>query len=144
MMKLRVSFLCAACIGSAFAEDLQVERSLFEKGIASSVVSGLDRLVWESFPIGVDNVSVQVLDKISGKVFRSKLRVKQSLRFGTIVVSMKKAFRSNPDDKDEVYAYVEIEEKGKIVFFKWLFASSPVVNFFQHPVYDIRLEFKFA
>lgn len=143
MMKLRVSFLCAACVGSACAEDLQVERSLFKEGVVSGVVSGLSS-VWESFPVSVGGVSVQVLDKISGKVFRSKLGAKQSLRFGTIVVNLKKAFRSNPDDKDEVYAYIEIEEKGRVVFSKWLFASSPVVDFFQHPVYDIRLEFKFA
>jgi hypothetical protein len=36
---------------------------------------------------------------------------------------------------------VEIFENEKIIFNDWLFASSPSVNLFSHPIYDVRIEF---
>ncbi len=111
------------------------------KDVLVSIVSDSDSSIWESFPVKSDSVNIQILDKISGKVFRSKLNVGQSSRFGTITMHLKKAFVNSPDDVDEVYAYVEISEDGKIIFSNWLFASSPSVNLFTHPVYDVRIEF---
>lgn len=111
------------------------------KDVLVSVVPEASSSIWESFPVKSDSVSIQILDKISGKVFRSKLNVDQPARFGTITISLEKAFVNSPDDEDEVYAYIKIEENEKIIFRDWLFASSPSVNLFTHPVYDVRVEF---
>ena len=97
--------------------------------------------IWESFPVRSDRVNVQVLDKISGKVFRAKLGLSQPVRFGAITMKLNESFINSPDDIDEVYAHISIEEKGRVVFDNWLFASSPSVNLFTHPVYDVRVEF---
>ena len=111
------------------------------KDVLVSVVPEANSSIWESFPVKSDSVNIQVLDKISGKVFRSKLDVGQPTRFGTITMNLEKAFVNSPDDMDEVYAYIKIEENEKIIFRDWLFASSPSINLFTHPVYDIRVEF---
>lgn len=140
-MKLKISFLLAVCVTSALSEDLQIKRVHRLKDVISGVLPAGNYSIWESDPVELDSIKIQVLDKISGKVFRSKLNVKQAIKFGTIEVDLIKAFKNSPDDNDEVYAYIEIKEKGKIVFNDWLFASSPSVNFFKHPVYDIRVEF---
>ena len=44
-------------------------------------------------------------------------------------------------DKMIKATHISIEEKGRVVFDNWLFASSPSVNLFTHPVYDVRVEF---
>lgn len=140
-MKLKISFLLAICVTSALSEDLQVKRIHRLKDAISGVLPNGNYSIWESDPVELDSVKIQVLDKISGKVFHDKLTVKQSFKFGTIEVNLRKAFKNSPDDNDEVYAYIEIKERGKIIFGDWLFASSPSVNLFKHPVYDIRVEF---
>lgn len=111
------------------------------KDVLASVIPDSVQSIWESFPIKSNSVNVQVLDKISGKVFRSKLNIDQPARFGTVTVTLEKAFVNSPDDMDEVYAYIEIEENRNVIFRDWLFASSPSVNLFTHPVYDVRVEF---
>ena len=111
------------------------------KDVLASVIPETNSSIWESFPVKSDSVNIQVLDKISGKVFRSKLNVEQPARFGTITINLEKAFVNSPDDMDEVYAYIKIKENEEVIFSDWLFASSPSVNLFMHPVYDIRVEF---
>ena len=111
------------------------------KDVLVSVVPDVDSSIWESFPVESDNVNIQVLDKISGKVFKSKLKLGQPVRFGTVTIDLEKAFVNSPDDLNEVYAYIKIQEDGEVVFNDWLFASSPSINLFTHPVYDIRIEF---
>lgn len=140
-MKLKTSLLLVICVTSALSEDLQIKRVHRLKDAISSVLPDGNYSIWESDPVELDDVKIQVLDKISGKVFHSRLAVKQMVKFGTIDIELRKAFKNSPDDNDEVYAYVEVKEKGKIVFNDWLFASSPSVNLFKHPVYDIRVEF---
>lgn len=111
------------------------------KDVLTSVIPDTDSSIWESFPLKSDSVNIQILDKISGKVFRARMGTGQSVRFGTITIGLEKAFVNNPDDMDEVYAYIKIQEEGEIIFNNWLFASSPSINLFTHPVYDVRVEF---
>ena len=129
-MKLKISFLLAICVTSALSENLQIKRVRRLKDAISGVFPNGNYSIWESDPMELDSVKVQVLDKISGKVFHDKLTVRQAAEFGTIKINLRKAFKNSPDDNDEVYAYVEIREKGKIIFDDWLFASSPSVNLF--------------
>lgn len=97
--------------------------------------------IWESKPEEIDSVNVQILDKISGKVFRTKAGIDQKVQFESLTIQLKRAFKSSPDDSDEVYAYVTIKENERIWFSGWLFASAPAVNLFEHSVYDVRIEF---
>jgi hypothetical protein len=100
-----------------------------------------DVSIWESKPLEIYAAKIQILDKISGKVFRQKLQTNMPVTFGSIKLTMKRCFQNNPEDSKEICAFIEIVEKDEIIFSKWLFASSPSVNLFIHPVYDVRVEF---
>ena len=93
-----------------------------------------------------------------------KIKVGDPVAFGNLVILLKRAFKNDPSEDKEVYAYIEIYESpidgpdmdvtvdrfgnqvierinGKKIFAKYLFASSPAINQFQHPIYDVRVEF---
>jgi hypothetical protein len=97
--------------------------------------------IWESNPIEIDVVKVQILDKISGKVYKMDIKLNSKKTFRSIGLELKRCFKNSPEDDKEIYAFVEITENGKIIFSNWLFASSPSINLFSHPMYDIRIEF---
>lgn len=97
--------------------------------------------IWDSEPIEVNNVNVQILDKISGKVFRRNIKVGEPIIFGNIQLNLKRCFKNSPEDYKETCAFIEIQENNKIIFARWLFASSPSINLFSHAVYDTRIEF---
>lgn len=97
--------------------------------------------IWESQPEEIDVASIQVLDKISGKVFRKELKLDQKIKFETLTIQLKRCFKNSPDDSNEVYAYLVIKEDERVWFSGWLFASAPAVNLFEHSVYDVRVEF---
>jgi hypothetical protein len=97
--------------------------------------------IWETKPVEIDNVNVQILDKISGKVYKSKIKLNVPQAFGSIKIKLKRAFKNSPEDDKEIYAFIEIKEKNKVIFANWLFASAPSVNIFENPIYDIRVEF---
>jgi len=141
-MKLKSSLLLILFATSVFAENPRGYRKVRKmKDVLASVIPDADSSIWESFPLKSDSVNIQILDKISGKVFKSKIQTGCSVRFGTITINLEKAFVNSPDDMDEVYAYIKIYENGKVIFNDWLFASSPSINLFSHPVYDVRVEF---
>jgi hypothetical protein len=97
--------------------------------------------IWESEPIEIDNVKVQILDKVSGKVYREIIKSGFAKVFGSIELKLKRCFKNGPEDNKEISAFIEINEEGQAIFENWLFASAPSVNLFAHPVYDIRIEF---
>lgn len=97
--------------------------------------------MWKSDPVEISEVSVQILDKVSGKVFRGKMRLNQPVSFGTISLVLKRSFKNSPEDKNEVCAFIVISENDKVIFANWLFASSPSTNLFCHPMYNVHIEF---
>jgi hypothetical protein len=97
--------------------------------------------LWESDPIEIDSVKIQILDKISGKVYRENIKLNFKKKFRSIELELKRCFKNSPEDEKEISAFIEITENGKVVFSNWLFASSPSINLFPHPIYDIRIEF---
>jgi hypothetical protein len=97
--------------------------------------------IWDSKPDEINAVDIQILDKISGKVFNQCIKTNMPIVFGNIEVHLKRCFKNNIDDTKEISAFIEIYEGQKKIFAKWLFASSPSINVFSHPVYDVRIDF---
>jgi hypothetical protein len=97
--------------------------------------------IGESKPMEIDSVRVQILDKISGKVYRESIKSDVPKIFGSLRLKLKKCFQNGPENNAEIFAFIEISEKNEIIFSDWIFASSPSINLFSHPVYDIRVEF---
>ncbi|MDR2158000.1 MAG: DUF2155 domain-containing protein [Holosporaceae bacterium] len=102
---------------------------------------GEESSIWESQPIEIGGVKLQILDKISGKVYQENIKKNSSINFGPIKIKLKKCFKNGPEDDKEISALLEISEENRVIFSNWLFASSPSVNLFSHPVYDVRIEF---
>ena len=154
---LAVFFLCGfSCFWHADNVCLGEEKGPSEEESGS---------FWKSKPTEIYEADLQVLDKISGKVFHYKLKINEPIAVGDLTIVLKRCFRNDPSENREIYAFIEVYEKkkyrslsdliskdkfgnvvtdkikGNKLFAKYLFASSPGINKFIHPVYDIRAEF---
>ena len=89
---------------------------------------------------------ILVLDKVSSKATKLKLKVGEELSFQNLNINILKCQNSRFDDDPEVTAYmqvIDLKSKNKdevFVFNDWTFASSPSIRPFDHPVYDIWLK----
>ena len=88
---------------------------------------------------------MKVLDKISSKNTLVKLKNGEEIRFKDLLIKSIKCKHSEFDDDPEITAYVQVRDlsnkkKDEVyVFNGWMFSSSPSINPFDHPVYDIWL-----
>ena len=89
---------------------------------------------------------ILVLDKVSSKTTKLKLKIGEELFFQNLNINVLKCQNSKFDDDPEVTAFMQVidlknKDKDKVfVFNDWTFASSPSIRPFDHPVYDIWLK----
>ena len=142
-MMRKINFLLAFLqITAVFAASKHPLRDAIKKELNSPFEEDDEEdSIWDSYPEASRNVAIQILDKISGKVFCKTLKLGDTIKFGTIELFLEKAFKNSPDDPRESYALIRITEENKVIFYDWLFASSPSINLFAHPIYDIRVNF---
>jgi len=90
-------------------------------------------------------VEIKILDKVSSKTNLLKLKVGEELKFQNLLIKSLKCKNSEFDDNPEITAYIQVKDLTNkdnnevFVFNGWTFLSSPVINPFDHPVYDIWL-----
>jgi len=90
-------------------------------------------------------VEIKILDKVSSKNHLLKIKVGEEKRFKNLLIKSLKCKNSEFDDNPEITAYLQVKDltnndKDEVfVFNGWTFSSSPSVNPFDHPVYDIWL-----
>jgi len=90
-------------------------------------------------------VEIKVLDKVSSKTDLLKLEIGKELKFKGLLIKSFKCKNSEFDDNPEITAYIQVKDMTNknnnevFVFNGWTFLSSPAVNPFDHPVYDIWL-----
>ena len=90
-------------------------------------------------------VEIKVLDKVSSINSKLILEVGKELKFENLLIKTLKCKNSEFDDNPEITAYIQVRDinmskNDKVfVFNGWFFSSSPSVNPFDHPVYDIWL-----
>ena len=88
---------------------------------------------------------IKVLDKVSSKNILLKLRNGDELVYKNISIKSVKCKNSELDDNPEITAYIQVRDLNNkdnnqvFVFNGWMFSSSPSINPFDHPVYDIWL-----
>ena len=85
---------------------------------------------------------LQGLDKVNGKSSELRVRVGGQVEFGKIIIKAKKCWRAPPDQRPENKILLQIEEPNsdgtkKILFYGWMFSSSPSISGLEHPVYDV-------
>tara|TARA_B100000524_G_C23573219_1_gene342637 strand:+ start:381 stop:779 length:399 start_codon:yes stop_codon:yes gene_type:complete len=89
--------------------------------------------------------SIKVLDKISSKNTLIKLNNGEEIIHKDLLIKSMKCSNSEFDDNPEIIAYLQVRDMTNndkddvYVFNEWMFSSSPSINPFDHPVYDIWL-----
>ena len=88
---------------------------------------------------------IKILDKISSKNISVKLTNGENFKYSDLQIKSIKCKHSEFDDDPEIIAYVQVRDLSNkkndkvYVFNGWMFSSSPSINPFDHPVYDIWL-----
>ena len=90
-------------------------------------------------------IEIKILDKVSSKTNLLKLTIGQEETFQNLLIKSLKCKNSEFDDNPEITAYIQVqdlvnEDNNEVFIFNgWTFSSSPAINPFDHPVYDIWL-----
>jgi|TARA_B100000780_G_scaffold147460_1_gene103057 hypothetical protein len=90
-------------------------------------------------------IEIKILDKVSSKNSLLKLRIGEEKIFKNLLIKSLKCKNSEFDDNPEITAYIQVQDLTKkdndevFIFNDWTFLSSPTINPFDHPVYDIWL-----
>lgn len=85
---------------------------------------------------------LQGLDKVTGRTSTLKVTIGETVKFGTLVITVRACDRSPPTEPPESTVFLDIYEarEGEArtdLFHGWMFASSPALNALEHPVYDV-------
>ena len=88
---------------------------------------------------------IKILNKISSKNASLELKNNEEKIFDDLIIKSIKCKNSEFDDDPEIIAYIQVIDQSistndeVFVFNGWMFSSSPSINPFDHPVYDIWL-----
>ena len=90
-------------------------------------------------------IELKILDKVSSKNYKVQIKIGEEKIFKNISIKPFKCKNSEFDDNPEITAYLQVKDLKNIgndevfVFNGWTFSSSPSINTFDHPVYDLWL-----
>ena len=90
-----------------------------------------------------NNVDIKILDKLSSKNKLIKLEVSKNFKFKNLNLKVLKCKNSKFDDDPEITSYLQVKDLNNtdnnevFVFNGWTFSSSPSIQVFDHPVYDL-------
>ena len=90
-------------------------------------------------------IEIKILDKVSSKTNLLKLTIGEEKIFQNLLIKSLKCKNSEFDDNPEITAYIQVQDLANkdnnevFIFNGWTFSSSPAINPFDHPVYDIWL-----
>tara|TARA_Y100001970_G_scaffold108692_1_gene135857 strand:+ start:3174 stop:3584 length:411 start_codon:yes stop_codon:yes gene_type:complete len=90
-------------------------------------------------------VEINVLDKVSSKNKILKFNIGDEIKFQNLLIKVLKCENSKFDDDPEITAYIQVKDTNTsnnekvFIFNGWTFSSSPTLNPFDHPVYDLWL-----
>ena len=88
---------------------------------------------------------IKILNKISSKNVSLEIKNNEEKVFDDLIIKSIKCKNSEFDDDPEIIAYIQVIDQSistndeVFVFNGWMFSSSPSINPFDHPVYDIWL-----
>ena len=88
-------------------------------------------------------IDIRILDKLSSKSKLLKLDIGESLTYKNLEIKVLKCKNSKFDDNPEITTYLQVKDSKNsnndevFVFNGWTFSSSPSIQVFDHPVYDL-------
>ena len=105
----------------------------------------INNLLADNLPKNETTAELSVLDKVSSKNSELEIKIGNEKKFKNLLIKALKCKNSEFDDNPEITAYLQVKDTTDksndevFVFNGWTFSSSPSVNSFDHPVYDIWL-----
>ena len=90
-------------------------------------------------------VEINILDKVSSRNTILKLTLGEEKKFQNLLIKVLKCENSKFDDDPEITPYIQVKDlnisdnEKVFIFNGWTFSSSPTLNPFDHPVYDLWL-----
>ena len=90
-------------------------------------------------------IEIKILDKVSSKNNLLKLKIGEEKKYNNLLIKSLKCKNSEFDDSPEITAYIQVQDLTSknndevFIFNGWTFSSSPTINPFDHPVYNIWL-----
>jgi len=90
-------------------------------------------------------IEIKILDKVSSKNNLLKLKIGEEKKYKNLLIKSLKCKNSEFDDNPEITAYIQVQDLTNqdndevFIFNGWTFSSSPTINSFDHPVYNIWL-----
>lgn len=90
----------------------------------------------------VSVVTLGALNKITAKLETIDVVENETVKFGTLEITMRTCSSNPPEETPESVAFLEVIDLGHSgvttdVFKGWMFASSPAVSSMEHAVYDV-------
>ena len=88
-------------------------------------------------------VDIKILDKLSSKNKLLNLNIGESFVYKNLSIKVIKCINSKFDDNPEITSYLQVKDNSikdndkVFVFNGWTFSSSPSIQVFDHPVYDL-------
>ena len=115
-----------------------------ERGCAAGAIAliALSAAVSPALAVPMDEVVLQGLDKITGRVSTIKVPVGGSVTFGALQITARACDKHPPEETPESAAFLEVieskpDEPPVKRFSGWMFASSPALSGLEHPIYDL-------
>jgi hypothetical protein len=89
-------------------------------------------------------VTLMGLNKVTGRTLKLEGPVGTLLTFGNLQIVARRCWKSEPEDRPENAALLEISESKpgeapQKIFLGWMFSSSPGLSGLEHPVYDVTV-----
>ncbi len=88
-------------------------------------------------------VDIKILDKLSSKNELLEVNIGEDHIYKNLILKVLKCKNSEFDDNPEITSYLQVrdlnnkENNEVFVFNGWTFSSSPSIQAFDHPVYDL-------
>jgi len=102
-------------------------------------------MVYSEIKLDKNFTEIKILNKISSKNISLELKNNEEKVFDDLIIKSIKCKNSEFDDDPEIIAYIQVIDQSitnndeVYVFNGWMFSSSPSINPFDHPVYDVWL-----
>lgn len=95
-------------------------------------------------PSSVVTITLEGLNKVTGRTSHLTAPVGTVMRFGSLEIVARRCWKSEPEDRPENAALLEIfelrpSEEPQKIFLGWMFSSSPGLSGLEHPVYDVTV-----
>jgi hypothetical protein len=86
-----------------------------------------------------NKVSILILNKVTTKSYNLSIEIGKTKTFDRFTIEPLFCWKSLPTEIEENKVLLKIKENSQDIFYGWMFSSSPSINPFEHPMFDISV-----